>query len=84
MMNQNQRGMDWAVIDAIGAVGVGVLFVMWADIMYGTTGTVYVNSIAIYLLIGAMLLIAGAGTLVALHGFHRGDAGQTQLDEAAR
>jgi hypothetical protein len=75
--------MDWALVDAIAVVGLGVLFVIWADIMYAMTGSLYPNSIAIYLLIGGSFLTVGAGSLVALRAFRGAETGQTQLDAAA-
>lgn len=73
--------MDWGMVDSIATAGLGVLFLMWADIIYGMSGASHFNAIALYLLIGMAFLIVGVGSIVALHGLQGQAApGQTQLD----
>lgn len=70
--------MDWSLIDGVAVAVLGVLFIMWADIIYGFSGTINFNSIALFLLLGGSFLTVGVGWLVMINGGSRNAvAGQT-------
>jgi hypothetical protein len=59
--------MDWMLVDGVAIVALGVLFLMWGDIIYGTTGTIYLNSVLLYILVGGFSLTLGVCWLVGLN-----------------
>ncbi len=83
-MNHKLTGMDWPTVDAVATVGLGVLFIMWADIIFGLSGSLHFNSILLYLLIGGLFLSVGVGSLVLLHEpYDAPERDQTRLETSA-